>query len=328
MGARLRRTVVLLDVDNTLYDWLGFFGPAMRGLCVRLSELSGVSVGQLYDDFRTVFAGHGTVEYTFAVQELQCLRARHPASSRVELVHRYRDAIDMYASRRRSYLHAYPRVREGLQLLREAGVRTYAVSDARRFHVSMRLKQLGILPLLSGVCAVADHAEADLDELTRIRRHDEREYDIRSAHDLILPAGLRKPAKDVVEWVMAQVGVNRDDVIYVGDSLIKDVPMAQAAGVTDCWAAYGVMYAGSDVQTLLRITNWTAHEVQRFLLSKPADLGLKPSFVATSFDDVVALATQTRAERQRAYEDKQLALPTPGTFDLAPEHVMRTEHER
>lgn len=320
MGAGVTRAeVVLLDLDNTLYDWLGFFGPAMRGMCARLSELSGISTAQLYRDFREVFTRHGSVEYSFAIQELPSLRALHPDLPRGELVKRYFDAIEMYQHRRRRFLRLYRGVADGLKRLRSLGIGVFAVSDAHRFHVRNRLRQLGIADLLDGVCSVIDHEPAPAKELAAIRRFDASQYDSPVRNELVLPANVRKPSPEVLDWLLVRLGVRREHAMYVGDSLVKDIQMAQRAGVYDCWAAYGTVYSPLDMGTLVRVTNWPPDTVEVVLNATPESLGIQPSFVVESFSQVVGLAGTPPAEWPRPSGGPRGVPRQLPLFELSPE---------
>ena len=155
MGTHLIETrALLLDMDNTLYDWLGYYGPALRGMCSRLSELTGCSSSQLYEELKDVFTEHSTVEYSFAIQELPSVQSSRPDLSGAQLAQEYFGAIAAFQRRRRSYLRLYPGVRAGLQLARSLGLVLFAVTDARRFQAIQRLQQLRIFNLFHGICCV------------------------------------------------------------------------------------------------------------------------------------------------------------------------------
>jgi FMN phosphatase YigB (HAD superfamily) len=324
MDFGLRPTkVVFVDLDNTLYDWLGFFGPAFRGLCTHLSELSGLHVDQLYDEFKGVFTEHGSVEYTFALQELPSLRRLHSNLSKTQLVAEYFDAILVYQSRRRRYLRAYSDVPNALRELRQMGIRIIAISDAHRFHVLNRLRQLDLLSLLDGVCCVEDHGGATDEDLSRIRRFEPSRYEIAAEYEFILPAGLRKPSHHVLDWLTWKIGLAPGDAIYVGDSLVKDIAMARRAGVYDCWAIYGTLYSPLDMATLVKVTNWSASLVNRVLNATPERLGIQPSCTIESFKEVVAIASSHPLPKVTERPDlvsSQLSL-----FELGAESVVSSE---
>lgn len=308
--------LIIVDLDNTLYDWLTFFAPAIRGLCTRLSELSGCPMQVLYKEFREVFSFHGSVEYSFALQELPSLRKLHPHLSRSEIANRYRGAIEVYQSRRRKYLQLYEGVTQGLHELRSLGIAVFALSDAQRFHVVNRLRQLRVVDLLNGICCVADH-DQDPEEVKEIRRFGPERYDAKFERELILPAGFRKPDKRVLEWLLGQLDVSSVEAVYVGDSLIKDIPMAKAAGVYDCWAVYGTRYSIVDMATLVRVTNWPPAAVTAAIDATPDGVGIRPSFSAYSFTDVVKLVTKPRAEWAPRIEPYSMPTKQLPLFELA-----------
>lgn len=312
MGAWIEsRKVLLLDLDNTLYDWVAFFAPAFRGMCQTLSEMSGLPTSVLYSEFRQIFARHGTVEYTFALQELPSLVAMHPHCSQAELVNTYRAAIDVFQHRRRTYLKPYPHVQQGIQILHRVGYEVYGVTDGRRFQAESRLRQLRLDHYLDGLWCVADHAVPEAKTMASIRRKTEDSYrsDLRSV--FILPPGLRKPSTGVLDFVVSSLGIQYESCIFVGDSLAKDVAMAQAAGVYDCWAEYGSRVSALDFGTVVRVTNWPRRAVEDALRPSPDRLRVHPSYSASSFDQVVALALMEpteRPEQAQARRARQLSL--------------------
>jgi phosphoglycolate phosphatase len=52
-------------------------------------------------------------------------------------------------------------------------------------------------------------------------------------------------------------------VVYIGDSLMKDVAMARSVGAIDVWAKYGVAQNRKEYDLLRRVTHWTDADVER-----------------------------------------------------------------
>jgi FMN phosphatase YigB (HAD superfamily) len=298
VGAWLRqRKVLLLDLDNTLYDWVSYFAPALRGMCHALSEATGLPSSVLFDELKIVFKAHGTVEYTFALQELPSLRRLHPRDTSAALVARYRPVIEVFQHRRRAYLRPYPGVIAGISVLHEAGFEIFGVTDSRRFQAESRLRQLKLDQMLSGLCCVQDHLVPDADTVAAIRRQAPEHYKSALQHVILLPQGLRKPLPGVLDYVVSSLRIAYDSCLYVGDSLAKDVAMAQAAGIYDCWAAYGTRVSPLDFATLVRVTDWPSKAVRDAVAPSPERLHIFPSFVAESFDSIVSFAVTEPAER-------------------------------
>lgn len=302
MGAWLElRKALFLDLDNTLYDWVAYFAPALRGMCRSLSEMTGIPSRTLFEELRVIFSKHGTVEYSFALQEMPSLIAMHPGASAADLVARYRPAIDVFQHRRRAYLRPYPGVRDGIEILRQAGYEVFGVTESRQFQAENRLRQLRLDRLLNGLCCVPDHAVPDADTVAAIRRKSADHYKSALRAVIPLPPGLRKPSPGVLDFVVSALRVDYESCIYVGDSLTKDVAMAQHAGIYDCWAKYGAKVSPVDFATVVRVTHWTARAVKDALDPSPERVKIFPSYTASSFDDVVSLALMEPSERPRRH---------------------------
>ena len=70
--------------------------------------------------------------------------------------------------------------------------------------------------------------------------------------------GVWKPAAAVLlDLLRGDLGAEPDEAVYVGDSLVKDVAMAQAAGVADVFARYGDVRGRPGYDLLRRVSHWT-----------------------------------------------------------------------
>lgn len=318
MGTWLAGTrALLLDLDNTLYDWVAFFAPALRGMCRALSEMTGIPQDRLFQEFRIVFRSHGTVEYSFALQELPSIVALHPDRSGAEIVDIYRPVVDVFQQRRRAFLRPYPGVATGLATLREAGCRVFGVTDSRSFQAANRLRQLKLDGLIEGLFSVTDHFQPDEQTVARIRRFPSEYYDSRVQTRVSLPVGIRKPSPAVLDYVRGALELDPAACVYVGDSLVKDIAMAQQAGIYDCWAAYGARVSPVDFSTLVRVTDWSPDAVREALQASPETLQIFPSFAASSFDDVVGLAL-TEPKHRPPQQVLRLPLKQRPLFELGP----------
>jgi phosphoglycolate phosphatase len=54
-----------------------------------------------------------------------------------------------------------------------------------------------------------------------------------------------------------------DQVVYIGDSLMKDVHMAQAVGAHDVLASYGVAQHKESYDLLRRVSHWSDADIER-----------------------------------------------------------------
>src|SRR5215212_6370741 len=66
-----RITTVILDLDNTLFDWVEIWYKSFSAMLEQLVQRSGIEQEKLLSDFKAVFTRHGTSEYAFAIEELE-----------------------------------------------------------------------------------------------------------------------------------------------------------------------------------------------------------------------------------------------------------------
>src|SRR5262249_30914251 len=55
----------------------------------------------------------------------------------------------------------------------------------------------------------------------------------------------------------------KEQTIYVGDSKMKDIAMANIVGVTSVWAEYGAAQHRPEYQLLREVTHWKDEDVHR-----------------------------------------------------------------
>jgi phosphoglycolate phosphatase len=70
-----------------------------------------------------------------------------------------------------------------------------------------------------------------------------------------------KPSAEVLTEICEREGVSRSSVAYVGDSLFKDILMANRAEVYSIWAKYGTAGYHGDYERLVRVSHWTDDDI-------------------------------------------------------------------
>jgi FMN phosphatase YigB (HAD superfamily) len=260
--SRPRRSadLVITDLDNTLYDWVGFYVPSFLAMVDEIQRLSGVDLPSLIQGFRDVHKRHGTSEYAFALQELEPLRQLHPGATSAELLKRYDSAIHVFRRERQTRLRLYPTVKATLETLATHKVPVVALSDSGISYVSRRLRQLGIDHLLAAVSAPEDHGVPPTTPVDIVRRSRASQVMAQTEH-LPFASQLRKPDPSTLDHVLRRFPVSRDRIVYVGDSLARDMLLARQAGLKDVWARYGRAKDMAQYERLVEISYWTAEDV-------------------------------------------------------------------
>lgn len=255
-----RITVVILDLDNTLFDWVDIWYQSFKAMLDELVTTSGIDRDILLTDFKAVFTRHGTSEYAFALEELECLQAKHPGKNIAEL---YESAIHAYRSARKNVLKLFPEVEETLNKLKDAGCLLIGYTESMAYYTHYRLRKLGLDRILDYIYSPEDHDLPQGMTVEQIRMYPSDTYKLRRTVIRHTPKNELKPNPEILLQIIKDVAASPDEALYVGDSLMKDISMAREAKVTDAWAKYGIAQNRPEYELLRRVTHWTASSVEK-----------------------------------------------------------------
>jgi len=281
---KLPMATVITDLDNTLYDWVAMWGTAFTAMLRILVKQSGVDQNVIEAEARDVHRRYGTSEYSFLIESLPSLQRKHPGQN---LANVYSDAIRAYREARESSLRPFPTVVETLAALKAKGCLVVGYTDSRAFYSAYRIRKLGLDGVLDFLFSPPDHdLPGPPDE---VRSQSPEAYEFKKTIHRHTPEGEVKPNPLVLADIMRDVGAVRDRTVYVGDSLMKDVLMAQDAGVTDVFAQYGLAQHRDEYELLRRVSHWTDAEIEREK-RLAAERKVKPSYtLASHFGEILGL---------------------------------------
>jgi phosphoglycolate phosphatase-like HAD superfamily hydrolase len=249
---------VITDLDNTLYDWVAMWGAAFNAMLRVLVNQSGIDQSTIEAEARDVHRKYGTSEYSFLVESLPSLQRKHPGQNLTEV---YADAIRAYREAREASLELLPTVMDTLTTLKAKGCLVIGYTDSRAFYSAYRIRRLGLDGLLDFLFSPPDH---DLPAATQdLRSRPPDAYEFKKTVHRHTPEGEVKPNPQVLADIMRDVGAAPDRTVYVGDSLMKDVLMAQEAGVADVFAKYGLAQHRDEYELLRRVSHWTDADIER-----------------------------------------------------------------
>jgi FMN phosphatase YigB (HAD superfamily) len=245
-------SVVITDLDNTLFDWVNVWHASFKAMLDRLAHDSGIAEGVLKSEFKKIHEHYGTSEYAFSIEELPSLRAKFKGQ---DLRKGFSAAVDDFRAAREANLHLYPGVMETLEALKDRGCLLVGYTDSISFYTKYRVRQLGLDRVLDFLYSPPDHPlpNGQTPQLIELRRTALRE----------LPPGEVKPNPKILRDIVDGIGATPGQTIYVGNSLMKDVLMAQRAKVFDVYADYGNGYPAEQYELLREVTHWTAKDVER-----------------------------------------------------------------
>jgi len=242
-----------------------------------LVATSGVPRDRLVAEIKTVHQRHKTSEYVFLIQELPSLVARHPVDRLTAI---YSNAIRCYREGRSKSMALYPGVEETLRRVREKGTLVIGYTESMAFYTNYRVRHLGLDLLMDYVYSPEDHDIPPNVDLEKLRLYPKQSYELTHAQHRYTPKAQLKPSSTVLKKILNDLRVAIPDCIYVGDSLMKDVSMANEVGVTSVHAAYGEAHERKQYELLKEVTHWSDEDVMREKTYKPgiASYSLKHSF--------------------------------------------------
>lgn len=253
-------TVVIMDLDNTLFDWVSMWYHSFNTMLNRLSTDSGISKDILEKEFKAIFQKYGTSEYSFALQEMPSLVRKHPGQDIPKV---YEGAIKAYRKARRKHLKLYPAVLKTLKKIKERGSLMVGYTESMEFYTKSRIKKLGLDGIIDYVYTPQEHGTPAGISLKDMRFYPEEYYKLRFTTLRPTPKGKKKPNPEVLLGIIKDINAPIEKTIYIGDSLVKDVLMAQSASVTDVYAKYGVAHKRKEYELLRKVTHWMPEEVER-----------------------------------------------------------------
>src|SRR5262245_23264448 len=103
-------TLLITDLDNTLYDWVSYYARAFRALVEVLVEDLGTDREELLDEFKAVHQTHGDSEYPLGVFELPAVRRRFAGLTEKGVRQALARAFSAFDAARSEHLQLYASV--------------------------------------------------------------------------------------------------------------------------------------------------------------------------------------------------------------------------
>lgn len=267
--------LLVCDLDNTLYDWVGYFVPAFYAMVDEVVRLTNCDREQLLDDFREVHRRHHDSEHPFSLLETQTIRTRFSGKSEKEIAQILDPAFHAFNSRRKQSLKLYPGVRAGLDALVRDGVILVAHTESKLFAVVDRLRRLELTEYFRRIyCRERPNSKHPNPDIGVSWLQDFPMHKV-----VELSHHQRKPGPDVLLEICRKEGVLPNQASYVGDSMARDMLMAKQANVCAIWAKYGASHRESDYDKLVRISHWTEDDVKREKTLKERAKHIRPDHV-------------------------------------------------
>jgi phosphoglycolate phosphatase len=234
--------LVVTDMDNTLYSWVDYIVPAVEAMVDSVCRSTGFPRLRVVQALKAVYERHESNEYPYALQESSLYEAFPEFGSFDKLV--IEPARAAFASARKKYLRPYKTVAETLRELKSKGLPVVALTDAPRNPAEYRARKMELDTLLAALYTLPGFQFPATDKGEKLVSPDilvrDERGDYRAACPVVeLERSHEKPDTTGLLQICRRFEVEPREVLVVGDSLGKDIAMAQTVGAVDCWAEYG-----------------------------------------------------------------------------------------
>jgi len=290
VGSKLKNmnSILITDLDNTLYNWVDYFAPSFRGMVHALSREMNLNEETLISGFREVYKKHGTLEYSFSIQELPFINnySNEEVLKFVEL------GKKVFKRVRDKNLVPYEGVKETLEILHNNGVLIIAVTNAPRYQGEARLKQLKLDKYFHGIGGWEGNIIPDNIHTKKILENvGQGYYDskyIKKRWSFIKEE--MKPNPCGYLTILSSILVSHKTTYVVGDSITKDLQPGNEIGAKCIWAKYGTKFKEKNFKTLLEITHWGEEKIDMTYNQKKID----PDYVIDSFSELKDIIKMTQ----------------------------------
>jgi HAD superfamily hydrolase (TIGR01549 family) len=272
-----RKTTLITDFDNTLYDWFHTWYRSFGAMLAEIERISGVPRNALISEIRLIHQKYGTSEYSFLIEELPALKHKFPNE---DLMLVFDSAVHAYRSARKSSLKLYDGVQETLVDLRSRGIMVVIYTESLGYYTNFRVRRLELDALIDFIYSPPDH-EVPLTYRRQSFADQESENSLSDKHRFV-PEGVVKPNPEVLLDIVKEIGRQPSECIYLGDSKMKDIAMAQDAGILDVLAEYGAVQQQEEYELLRQVSHWPDADVKR----EQQPQARTPSYSIAKFEEI------------------------------------------
>ena len=270
--------LLITDLDDTLYSWIGFFIPAFYGMVDELSHILNEEKAVLLKEYKQIHQQKGSVEYPYATLYLPSVINAYPGDTPEELLRKLDPVFHRFNSIRKKRLELYPHVKETLTQISQLGIKIVGYTESAEENGFYRLQKLGIADLFQHVY-VSDSQFERPDYLPSSEK-------TRVVHG-------KKPNPKLLKQICAQESVSVTEAVYIGDSITKDIYMAKVAGVASVLCKYPCdpQTANDLYRQLVAISHWTEEDFQHEKEIKQIcqSNNIRPDYTVDSFEQLIEI---------------------------------------
>jgi phosphoglycolate phosphatase len=256
-------SLIIADLDNTLFNWIHFHSFATKQAILKTAEITSISYEYLCEEYKAVLDEEDCIEYPFTIQKLPSVLDYYNNDLQSLLSECSEPAKDQFKFTAYPYLKPYPNVVKTLKLLKQKYPNTKLVvlSDAPHKMMLWRLFRLGLLNYFDGVYGLEDPKlpivgnQVAVTQKTLLKHIDQWAYGYLGSHRP-LPNNFRKPDPRGLATVLMdlELKIENEEILYIGDNVYKDIQLANSLGIPSILADYGLDIKPSALDILREFT--------------------------------------------------------------------------
>ena len=254
IGADVRPTtpssrieLAIIDLDNTLFDWVGFLTPALDAMVTEAASLLATDCDRVRTQLARIHARYANIEQPFALLDIPDV-ARRCSGDPVRASAHLASAFAAFDDVRQASLRPYPGVVAALEWLKCHGIPIAFYTDSTWLNAVAKLRQCDLLRFGSAIFAQPYRA-------SRLpSRHEDFQYDPRL---MILESSWRKPDIRTLRRILETFGASASSSLMIGDSISRDIIPAADLGLHTIWARYGTQVDEASADRIWHYTHWS-----------------------------------------------------------------------
>ena len=268
--------LVITDLDDTLYSWIGFFVPSFYDMISELSELIDVSKEQLLEEYKLIHQTLKSVEFPYATLQLPAVNKKYGDLPEEEILAQLNPAFHRFNSTRKKLLKLYPYVEETLRFLVENNIPVVGYTESSEENGFYRLKKLGIEHYFKDVFISESSYVHPNSYPSSLKTH---------------VVAAKKPNPELIKQICRDEDISVENTIYIGDSITKDMLMAKKAGVLSVWCNISADDTKDLYDKLVRISHWSAEDFEQEQKNRKQweEKGHSPDFTIQSFNELESI---------------------------------------
>jgi phosphoglycolate phosphatase len=253
-----RVNFVVTDLDDTIWDWLSMWHNSFSPYLIRISQEFNIDIEELKNDFKQLHQKYSTTEASFIIDDLKQLNEQHREKIYAE-ANGAKSIIHEYYSNKKNNLVLFDDTLKTLSAIKSSGSMIIGFTESHSFYTKYRLKTLNIDGLIDCIYAPVDSEVPDSVK----KYYPEGYWEPQKTEFRYLSREVKKPNAEILEIILKDFNAKKENTIYIGDKLARDVFMAKEAGITSVYAQYGDKTDGTEYDLLREVTHWSNDDVQR-----------------------------------------------------------------